>query len=383
VTNDRYKILVLIKGLNLGGAERLLVDALPYLSEQQFDYHFAYLLPWSHYLVPEFESGGFPVHCLGMQSNYHLPLALPGLLRLQRQHRFNAFHAHLPLAGILARIVGRWCQVPVFYTEHNLLEYQHPLTHRANGLTYGWNDCVFAVSQGVSDSIARQGLEEKTTVITLLNGVPVDRVRSEVHHLDELRRELDIPADHLIVGTVAVFTQQKRLQDWLEVARQIAEQRTDVTFLLVGYGPEEALLKARVEALGLSERVKMPGFRADGRRALGLVDVYLMSSEYEGLPIALLEAMALAKPIVATSVGGIPEVVEDGRQGFLAPVQAVDALAAHTARLLDNPELRVKMGCNGASRIEQGFHLKTRVRSVENQYLEKLGGGALAAAPSV
>jgi glycosyltransferase involved in cell wall biosynthesis len=382
MTDRRRKILVLIKGLNLGGAERLLVDALPYLDRARFEYHFAYLLPWSDQLVPQFEGQGFPVYCLGIVSNSRFPMAVPALHRLQREHRFELFHAHLPMTGLLARLVGRWHRVPIVYTEHNLLERFHPLMLAATRLTYGWNDHVFAVSRGVRDSIVRMGLESKTVVTTLLNGVPVEEVRAEAQNLDELRQELGIPAEHLVVGTVAVFTEQKRLEDWLEVARQIAGQREDVTFLLVGYGPKESVLRARVQAIGLSERIKMPGFRADGRRALGLVDVYLMSSEYEGLPIALLEAMALAKPIVATSVGGIPEVVEDGKQGFLAPVQEVDVLAAHTARLLDNPELRVKMGCNGASKIEQGFHLKTRVRSVENQYLEKLGGGTVAVAPS-
>jgi glycosyltransferase involved in cell wall biosynthesis len=372
VSTNRYKILVLIKGLNLGGAERLLVDALPYLNQEQFDYHFAYLLPWSDFLVPQFEACGFPVHCLEMRSSYRFPLTLPRLHALQRQHGFDLFHPHLPLTGILARIVGRWHRIPVLYTEHNLLEWHHPLTHWANRSTYGWNDRVYAVSQGVRVSIARQGLDEKTRVLTLLNGVPVEQVRAEAQNLDDLRRELAVPDGHLVVGTVAVFSRQKRLEDWLEVARQIADQRQDVTFLLVGSGTEEATLKAKVKALGLTGRVKMPGFRPDGRRVLGLLDVFLMSSEYEGLPITLLEAMTLAKPVVATAVGGIPEVVQSGQEGFLVPVGAVDELGLHTTQLLDDPALRRKMGQRGAAKMEGEFHLKDRVQVIEASYLKIL-----------
>jgi glycosyltransferase involved in cell wall biosynthesis len=371
-TGRRFKILVLIKGLNLGGAERLLVDALPYLDRGRFEYHFAYMLPWSDFLVPQFEGEGFPVYCLDMPSNYHFPLTVPRLGRLQAQQGFDLIHAHLPMAGILARMVGRRGGIPVVYTEHNLLEYHHPLTHWANRVTYGWNERVFAVSQGVCDSIARLGLDRRTRVNKLLNGVPVEGVRAEARDLDGLRQELGIPEGHLVVGTVAVFSRQKRLEDWLETARRVAGQREDVTLLLVGYGPEEEALRARVAAMGLGGRVRMPGFRPDGRRVLGLVDVYLMSSEYEGLPMALLEAMALSKPVVATGVGGIPEVVKHGREGFLVPVAAVEELAWHTIRLLDDQTVRLEMGRRGAQKVEDEFHLKTRVQLVEDAYLELL-----------
>jgi glycosyltransferase involved in cell wall biosynthesis len=146
-----------------------------------------------------------------------------------------------------------------------------------------------------------------------------------------------------------------------------------VTFVLAGSGPEEAALKARAKALGLTDRVRLPGFRPDGRRVLGLLDVYLMSSEFEGLPIALLEAMALAKPVVATAVGGVPEAVQDGAEGFLAPAGAVDDLTLHLIHLLDDPALRLEMGRRGARRIEEKFHIKARVQLVENAYMEILG----------
>jgi glycosyltransferase involved in cell wall biosynthesis len=145
-----------------------------------------------------------------------------------------------------------------------------------------------------------------------------------------------------------------------------------VTFLLVGHGPEEAALKTRIQALGLTKRVRMPGFRPDGRRVLGLMDVYLMSSEFEGLPIALLEAMALGKPVVATAVGGIPEVVQDGQEGFLAPVGGVEVLADYSLSLLSDSQQRRQMGQCGAQKVAREFHWKDRVHFMEQLYLEIL-----------
>ena len=367
-SKKRLKILVLIKGLGLGGAERLLVDALPYLDRERFDYEFAYLLPWKDFLVPHLERAEFPVHCLGMRTLCSAPLMLQRLHALQRDRQFDLMHVHLPGAAILARFISRLHGVPVVYTEHNMQERFHPLTRWVNGATYGWNRLVFAVSHEVAASIERCGLHRKTQVVPLLNGVPVERVQEEATQLHALREELGIPQHHLVVGTVAVFRQQKRLEDWLEVASRIAQARDDVTFLLAGHGPEEAILHTKVETLALSDRVRMPGFRPDGRRVLGLVDVFLMTSAYEGLPLALLEAMALGKPVVATAVGGIPEVVSNGAEGWLAPVGAVDELAGRVRQLLDNPPVRFCMGQRGAQKVEEHFHFKDRIKVIERLY---------------
>ncbi len=387
----RTKVLVLIKGLGLGGAERLLVDSLPFLNRSQFDYHVGYLLPWKRFLVPELERAGIPVHCLGGACRREdasggptdpwttmtlLPQALRRLLALQRREHFDILQADLPVAGILARVAGRVSSVPVVYTEHNLLERYHSVTQWANAATYAWNRRVLAVSEEVGESIGRRGLLERTRVVTLLNGVPVERVRAEAAHGHDVRRELHIPDDHLVVGTVAVLRSQKRLIDWLQVAARVAAERPRVTFLLVGGGPLEAEIRSRVESLGLSHRVRMPGFRADGRRLMSAMDVFLMTSEFEGLPIALLEAMTLGKPVVSTRVGGIPEVVATEVTGLLAAVGAIDELTSCVMRLLDDGSLRTRLGAAGAAKVESDFHVQRRVRAIESLYHEVLAEAA-------
>jgi glycosyltransferase involved in cell wall biosynthesis len=394
-TLRRFKVLVVVKGLGLGGAERLIVDCLPYLDRERFDYEFAYLLPWKDFLVPTIEEAGFAVYCLGapgqtVDSGWWtmdgrrvgagrwsdagvLLRGFVALQQLQKRRQFDLMQADLPVAGVLARMVGRRAGVPVVYTEHNLQERYHWLTRWLNRLTYGWNRHVLVVSEEVAASVERAGLQRKTAVTTLLNGVPVEAVRAEARDLAGLREELGIPGGDRVVGTVAVLRRQKRLGDWLEVACEIARRREDVTFLLVGQGPEEEALRSRVQAMGLAGRVLMPGFRPDGRRLMGLMDVYLMTSIHEGLPMALLEAMALGKPVVSTAVGGIPEIVEVGQEGFLVPVGAADELVQRTMELLDDPDLRLEMGHRGSRRIEEQFDTRQRVRSMERLYLDILG----------
>lgn len=379
------KILLLIKSLGLGGAERLLVDSLPYLNRERFAYQVAYLVPWKATLVPAIEAAGIPVTCLGgrpssvgaagtvtapgsLQSALSSPLAYGRLYRWQRHQRFDLIHADMPVAGILARLVGRQWKVPVVYTEHNLLERYHPLTRWLHKATFGWQQRVITVSDEVQASIQRVGGDQKTTVRTLFNGVPVEQVRQEATDLDALRAEFAIPADHWVVGSVAVFRSQKRLAEWIAVAAQVAQQMPKVTFLLVGDGPEMAVVRTKIAELGLQERVRLPGFRADGRRCIGLMDLYLMTSQFEGLPIALLEAMTLGKPVVATAVGGIPEVITEGAEGRLAPAGAVAQLAQQVLSLLADPAQRQRMGQQGAAKVEAHYHIKQRVAAIEEIY---------------
>jgi glycosyltransferase involved in cell wall biosynthesis len=374
------KVLVLIKGLGLGGAERLLVDSLPFLNRVEFDYHVGYLLPWKDFLVSDLESAGIPVHCLGEAatagSAWSEVTALPGIFRrllaLQRRERFDLIQADLPIAGILARLASLWSAVPVVYTEHNLQERYHALTKWANAATYRWNRRVLAVSSEVTASIERSGLKRHTRVVTLPNGVPVEQIRADAAAAAAVRAELNIPAGDLVVGTVAVFRRQKRLGDWLQVAARVAAGRRDVTFLLVGGGPLEAEVRNQIAALGLTQRVRTPGFRPDGRRLMAAMDVYLMTSEFEGLPIALLEAMTLAKPVVSTGVGGVPEVLEPDVSGFLTPLGAIDELTHRVVRLLDDSPLRRHMGFAGAARVEAQFHVRRRVAAIESLYHEVL-----------
>ena len=227
---------------------------------------------------------------------------------------------------------------------------------------------MLAVSEDVATSIERFGLGQRTCVVTLANGVPVEQVRAEAANAGGLRAELNIPEHHVVVGTVAVFRSQKRLDDWLQVASRVAARRPDVTFLLVGGGPLESHVRGRIDALGLSHCVRTPGFRPDGRRMMSVMDVYLMTSEFEGLPLALLEAMALGKPVVSTNVGGIPEALQTGVAGFLTPIGAIDAMVECVIRLADDAGLRQQMGKAGAAKVETEYHVTRRVKAIEDLY---------------
>ena len=174
-----------------------------------------------------------------------------------------------------------------------------------------------------------------------------------------------------MVGTVANFKTHKRLDRLLLAAERVRVEIPDVRFVLVGQGPLEADLRRLASERGLNDTVIFTGFREDAPRVASTFDVFALASEYEGLSIALIEALALGKPSVVPRVGGLAEVIEDGRQGLLVDRGDVAELSNGIVRLLRDPELRAQMGEAGRARARV-FDIRRAVTRMETVYAELL-----------
>jgi glycosyltransferase involved in cell wall biosynthesis len=366
----RSRILLLIKGLGRGGAEQILASSVPHLDRQSHDYEVAYLLPWKDALAKEIADQGIPVHCLNGGRGLGW---VPRLRSLVRERRIDLIHSQSPLAAVGTRLAfwgsGRPRRV---YTEHNVWERYHPATYWANLLTFALSDHVFAVSEHVRRSIALpgalQGLHQPT-IETRYHGVDVEAVQVAAQ-VNGVREELGIPRRVPIVGTVANLKEHKRLDRMLRAAAIVRRSHPDVQFVLVGSGPLEEKLRHLASRLGLDGTVLFLGFRDDAQRVAASFDVFALSSEYEGLSIALIEALALGRPAVVPNVGGLGEVVRNEQEGL---VVAADerALATAILRLLDDPAMRERMGQKGRLRALD-FDIRRAVLRIEQVYGELL-----------
>lgn len=363
----------LIKSLGLGGAENLLLAAARHPSRYGVRYSFGYFLPWKDALVQPLRDAGAEVTCFQARSAAGVLARSASLARHLRRQRVDLVHAHLPIAGVAARLAGKLAGVPVVYTEHNLMQRYHPLTRAANLATWRWQSEVVAVSAEVADSIAEHTVA-RVPVQVVANGVPVDLLRPDPRGAAEVRRALGIPADAPVVGQVAVFRRQKRLDLWIEAAREIHRHMPRSHFLLVGDGPLRAKVEAAVAASGMGAAVHLPGLQPDVMPFLSAMDLLLVSSDFEGLPLVVLEAMALERPVVATAVGGIPEAVADGETGLLVTPGAAAVLARAAAGLLAQPERRQAMGRAARQRVESTFSTRRMQDELEKLYDRVLGG---------
>jgi L-malate glycosyltransferase len=365
----------LIKSLGLGGAENLLLAAARHASRRGVRYSFGFFLPWKDALVRPLRDTGAEVTCFRARTAVGVLARCVTVARHLRARRVDLVHAHLPIAGVAARLAGALAGVPVVYTEHNLQRRYHALTRAANLATWRLQRQVVAVSAEVAASIARH-TSARVPVQVVPNGVPVDLLRPDPPGASCVRRRFAIPENAPVVGQVAVFRRQKRLDVWLRAAEAIQRQVPESRFLLVGDGPLRREVEGWVAERDLADKVHLAGLQADIAPYLSAIDVLMISSEHEGLPLVLLEAMALQRAVVATAVGGVPEVVIDGRTGLLRSAGDAEGLAAAAVSLLRQPDRRRALGEAGRRRVEEGYSTLRMQDDLEDLYDRVLAGAA-------
>jgi glycosyltransferase involved in cell wall biosynthesis len=345
-------------------------------------------------LFDEMEQRGVRLHRvpgLGRRLNpWQDMVALVQLVRLIRLHRPRIVHTHTAKAGTLGRIAALLAGVPVrvhTYHGHVFRGYFGPALTRFFLLIERTLARFTTRLVTVSESQARELVEEyricppeRMTVIPL--GLDLDRFApGRTGGLgDELRRELGIGDDVPIVAIVGRLAPIKNHGLFLEAAARIAAAGAPCHFAVVGGGSEEARLAARVRELGLEDRVTFLGWRRDLDRIYAGSDAVALTSDNEGTPVCLIEAMAAGRPVVSTDVGGVRDVLEDGRLGLLVPPRDPERLAAALLRLLADPDLRAELGARGAEAAPRRFGADRLVRDMDRLYTELTTAPAAAAA---
>jgi glycosyltransferase involved in cell wall biosynthesis len=359
------EVLWLIKGLGAGGAETLLVSFARGADRQRFHFTAAYVLDWKTALAPALEQAGVDVHCLGARDARDLRWLL-ALRRYLRTHRVDVIHVHSPLVAALSRLVLLTLRnrPPVVSTEHNTWASHGRYTRVLNRLTYRLDKAHISVSDVVQASLPPR-LRTSTEVI--VHGVEVRAIRDQLDQRDAVRDEFGLTEGQVAVCTVANLRWQKGYPDLLAAAREVVDAGHDVVFLAVGQGPLEADIRARRDELQLGDRFRLLGYREDAIRILAGCDIFALASLHEGYPIAVMEAMVMGLPIIATDAGGIPQAVRNGIEGFVVPSQRPSELAAALMAVIADDDLRGRMS-EAAMRRGAAFDIVDAVTRTEAIY---------------
>ena len=361
------KVLHIIKSLGRGGAEMLLAETLRLHNAGQYRFQFMYFLPWKNQMVSALEAQGVEVICLSAHSNLKMLLKVPAVVRLLKRKKIEVVHAHLPWAGFVARIACKVAGVPLVYTEHNKQERYHWATRWLNKMTFGWQQQVVAVSNDVQQSIF-QYIGRGTPVTTILNGIDTHKFVRDEEVSFALRSQLGIGKSDLVLGTMAVFRKQKRLDIWLTVFATLRKQYPHLHGVVVGDGPLKQELADLAQSLQLHECLHFVGLQTDNVAWLSVMDVFMMTSDFEGLPLALLEAMSCKCAVVSTRAGGIVEVVSHGEDGWLCELGDTAQLESFTSSLIEDEGLRQVMGEKARRKVQHHYSLTQMVRALENVY---------------
>lgn len=364
----RVRVMQVTQDLGVGGLERVISLLCRRLDPERFEPSVLCLRgggPFADELVQE----GIPVHILPWSRERLDYLAFRKVAAILRAERIDVIHTHntgpffhgalgAALAGVRTHV----------HTDHarpfpdrlRWMIAENLLSHLA------WK--VVGVSEHTTDNLARFERISRRKLVTIPNGIELQPAR---RGREEMRRLLGIPSDAPVIGTAGRVIEQKGLEFLVKAAAMLRPRYPDLRVLVVGDGPEREELEELSRAAGVSDRVHFLGIRMDIPDLLGTFDIYALPSRWEGLPMAVLEAMAAGLPVVASEVGGVPTAIRDGEEGLLVPAEDTAALARALERLLADTSLRRQMGEAARRRYASDFTLDAMTRRYEALYLRR------------
>jgi glycosyltransferase involved in cell wall biosynthesis len=306
------------------------------------------------------------------------PIAVRRIVQEIRRVRPQILHTHTAKAGAVGRaaaLLAGDARPPIIvhtFHGHVLRGYFDPVRteifRRTEQTLARHTNRLVAVSPEVRDDLVGLGVapESKFSVIRLGIDLP-----ARVASLDEraaLRRLYGVPETTYVVGWIGRMTAIKRLDDTLRAFALLRDSGVDARLCLVGDGPDRAAVEGRLTELGIARTTLLPGYQRNIGSYLAFFDTLLLTSGNEGTPVVAIEALAAGRPVVATAVGGVPDVVSHGRDGLLAEVGDVDGLAAALGRLAADPELRHRMGEAGRERTVPRYAVSRLVDDIDGLY---------------
>lgn len=327
-------------------------------------------------LAQRVRDAGFIVHEVpirGVISTTTTPLAIKFAARLKRE-RFDVFHSHDIYTNMVLVPWARLYGVPLVIASRRWwTETNHPLHVHLNRLSYRFAHCVLANSESVGKLVEREGVPQRKVAVipNFVDDAAFDT--PDPGRLEALRRDLSLENGDEVVGIVANLHTIKDHASLVRAAAILLPSHPRLKVVLVGDGVERQRLEAQVESAGLQDHVVFAGRRPHSPSPHRLFDVSVLCSRGEGFPNSIVEAMAAERPMVATAVGGVPDVVVDGVTGVLVPPGDSEQLAASIDRLLRDRATAQRMGAAGAQRAREAFNAQRVVRRLEELYDERSG----------
>jgi len=315
---------------------------------------------------------GIPVFTLGLPNKVSaryfllLPGAFVRLIRLIHRAKPVIIHSFLFQANILGRFAATIYRVPVNISSLRVMEMEHashaPIDRLSSFLVTRYS----AVCQAVKDHAVRLLDIPREKICTIYNGI--DPRSYEDQDGSSLRRQLGIENSRKVIGAVGRLCRQKGMDVLIRALPELVHAFPGLKCIITGDGPQRKILEALAEGLELGDSVVFVGERSDIPQIMAALDVFVLPSRWEGMPNAVMEAMAAARPVIATAVGGCPELIEPGRNGILVPPEDHKALAQAITKILQDSHRAREMGKAGRQKISQTFTINTMVRENQDMY---------------
>ena len=366
------RVLQLITSLDRGGAENHLLALLTHADHAAFEIETAVLCGEGE-LVPVFRQAGLPVHLLRATSRLDVG-ALTRLIRLLRRGQFDILHSHLFRADIYAGLavarMGERRPLLVSTRHNDDRFFLNPFVGLVHYMVSAQQDLIIAISDHIARFTVARGVRHPARVRRVYHGIEPPLTRALERDGQRIRSELGIAPDAFLVGNVGRLALQKGQRHLIAAMPLLIERIPRAHAVIAGSGDLEDYLRDLADEVGVAEQVHVLGPRKDVPALMHAIDVFAMPSIWEGFGLVLLEAMAAGRPVVASRVATIPEVVADGETGILVPAGDPLALADALASLANQPTLARQYGEAGRERLRRQFSLEKMVGDTELLYRE-------------
>jgi sugar transferase (PEP-CTERM/EpsH1 system associated) len=363
-------ILHLIETSGPGGAERMLislVEALP-----KHEYRSLICLLKEGWLNDELRRRGFETVIIPQPRTVDVSW-LWAVWDMVRDRRVDLMHSHEFAMNTYGSLVSLITGVPQIATVHGKNYYYKRWDRRLAYRFVARHGRMVAVSEDCRKFLSDNVGVPRENILTIYNGIPIEQHEQSNSIRTKVRAALGISLDQPVIGTVGNLYPVKGQTFLLQAMSGIVRHWPDCRLIIVGRGELESTLKREAKELGIERNVLFLGYRPDVPELLQAMDVFVLPSLSEGLSLSILEAMAAGKPVVATAVGGNPEVILDSETGYLVPSANPGALAEKIIALLQDPLLAHEIGKNSRTRVMQHFSLSAMVNRYLMQYAELLG----------
>ncbi len=370
--NRPYRVLHVIDSLALGGAQVVLWNLLAHADRTRFAPEVACM--HGHGVFWErLRATGVPVRSLSF--DHRFPSYVPLLAWLYLTRRYDVVHCHLLAANVIAKPLAALLGVPVRINHdhcNDKLADPRKWVPGADRWANRFSTHVCAVSESTRQFLVAHERMPAERVTTVHNGIDLATCQPRPEQRAAARKKWSLPDEAFVVAGIGRLTYQKNFALFLEVAAAVVERHPRAVFVLAGTGEEEAALRAQAAALGLGERVRFLGYVAEMTALYPALDMLLLTSRYEGLPITILEAMACGVPIVASRLDGVQEVLRDGGDCALVPEGDCDGFTARVGELIAQPELARRYADAALVKVRGQYSAEAMTRAVEAIYLQHL-----------
>lgn len=381
------KVLHIITRLIVGGAQENTIYTALMLPEKQYrvDVISGPQTGSEGSLIQEFTAQGGNLRIVDNLVREISPindlLALVKLIRIIKREKYSIVHTHSSKAGIIGRLAAYIAGVPVIvHTVHGWSFHSHMPVYTKALFVFleRWarkiTDKMIVVTERDIEKGLRENIGSAKDYMLIRSAIPLDQFKPlDRKEINNYRQSLGIPQDVYVVGNVGRLSPQKNPLGWLKVAEKILKRVPDTFFLLVGDGPLRDDVEKYIRKSPLAGRVILTGIRRDVRQMLAIMDVFLITSLWEGLPRVIPQAMSVGIPVVATLADGTAEVIKDGETGFICNPQDIDCLAERCVSLIENQSLREEIVRNAMVLAHDEFDINSMVMAIDHLYQKLLG----------